>query len=436
MKRHVAVTGMGVVSPIGVTVPAFAENLKAGVSGVRRISVFDASTLPSQIAGEVPWSGPIARDRKMTFAIEAARQAIHEASADGSPPPGLGTLSLGIGLELFSLEDLAALRAGRTPLEGSSRRESALALLGTNEGESEPTHVGCYVGNEDVARRLTFLQTPSDFCAHVIAHRHGLAAPPMIHVSACSAGTDAIGAGFRLVATGRSDWVLAGGADSMINPLGVGGFCKLSALSRRNDFPGGASRPFDRGRDGFVLGEGAAMLVLEPLESAQRRGVEVLAEVCGYGNSFDAFGISEPHPGGRGAIQAMERALAEAGLRPEQVDVINAHGTGTPKNDPVETLAIKRVFGDHARRMPVCATKSMIGHLISAAGAVEAVATLVGLRGGWVHPTINLDEPDPACDLDYVPHEARECPGSIALSNSFAFGGQNASVIFRRPDVA
>ena len=176
------------------------------------------------------------------------------------------------------------------------------------------------------------------------------------------------------------------------------------------------------------------MLVLETLESARRRGADILAEVCGYGNSFDALGISEPHPQGRGAVQAMERALASAGLRPDQVDVINAHGTGTRKNDPVETLAIKRVFGEHSRRIPVCATKSMIGHLISAAGAVEAVAAVAGLRGGWVHPTLNLDDPDPACDLDYVPHKAREWPASIVLSNSFAFGGQNASVIFRRAE--
>jgi 3-oxoacyl-[acyl-carrier-protein] synthase II len=242
--------------------------------------------------------------------------------------------------------------------------------------------------------------------------------------------------GFRLVAGGRSDWVLAGGADSMINPLGVGGFCKLSALSRRNEAPKAASRPFDRNRDGFVLGEGAAMLVLEPLTDARERGATILAEICGYGNSLDALGISEPHPEGRGAVQSMERALADAGLRPEQVDVINAHGTGTPKNDPVETLALKRVFGDHAYRMPVCATKSMIGHLISAAGTVEAVAAIVGLRGSWVHPTINLDEPDPACDLDYVPLQAREWPASIVLSNSFAFGGQNASIILRRADAA
>jgi len=406
MKRRVAITGMGVVCPLGLSVAAFAENLKRGVSGVRFISVFDASTLPSRIAGEVPWTGPIARDRKQTFAFEAARQAMSEAAICGSRPVGTGNLSLGIGLELFSLEDMADLRSGNVPpMDGTETR-------------------------------LTFLQTPSDLCAHTLSHRHGLNAPPRLHVSACAAGTDAIGAGYRMVATGRSDWVLAGGADSMINPLGVGGFCKLNALSRRNNSPTAASRPFDRGRDGFVLGEGAAMLVLEPLEIARKRGAKVIAEVCGYGNSFDALGISEPHPEGRGAVQAMQRALADASLRPEQVDVINAHGTGTPKNDPVETLAIKRVFGEHARRMPVCATKSMIGHLISAAGAAEAVAAIIGLRGGWVHPTINLDEPDAACDLDYVPHHARDWPTSVVLSNSFAFGGQNASIILRRADAA
>jgi 3-oxoacyl-[acyl-carrier-protein] synthase II len=309
-------------------------------------------------------------------------------------------------LELFSLEDMARLR-----------RQPSWVPEAANE-------------------RLTFLQTPSDLCAHALAHRHELAGPPRLHVSACAAGTDAIGGGYRLIVSGRSDWVLAGGADSMVHPLGVGGFCKLGALSRRNETPAAASRPFDRGRDGFVLGEGAGMLVLEPLENARRRGATILAEVCGYGNSFDALGISEPHPEGRGAIQSMERALADAGLRPEQVDAINAHGTGTPKNDPVETLALKRVFGQHARRMPISATKSLMGHLISAAGAVEAIAAILGLRGGWVHPTLNLDDPDPACDLDYVPHQARASDAAVVLSNSFAFGGQNASIVLRRAEDA
>ena len=402
---RVAITGMGVVCPIGLSVTEFGANLKRGASGVRTITLFDASTLPCRIAGEVSWLNPIARDRKIAFAIEAARQAICDTMKCGLPLPGVGSLSLGIGLELFSLDDMAELHAGRTPKLKAP------------------------------ASRLTYLQTPSDLCAHMLSHQHGLRGPPRLHVSACAAGTDAIGNGFRLVRSGRSDWVLAGGTDSMIHPLGVGGFCKLGALSRRNHDPAGASRPFDRARDGFVLGEGAAMFVLEPLEHARRRGATVLAEVCGYGNSFDAHGISEPHPEGRGAVQAMERALADAGLQPEQVDTINAHGTGTPKNDPMETLAIKRVFGEHAHRIPICATKSMIGHLISAAGAVEAVAAVAGLREGWVHPTINLNDPDSSCDLDYVPRQARDWPAQFVLSNSFAFGGQNATVIFRKAEV-
>ena len=401
LKQRVAITGVGVVSPIGLNFETFAENLKQGRSGIRPITIFDASTLPSRIAGEVPWKGAIARDRKLTFALDAAQQAVSMASICGSAPGGMGGLSLGIGLELFSLEDMASLR------------------------DNTPAPV-------DALSRLTFVQTPSDLCAHSLAQQFGLHYPPRVHVSACAAGTDAIGMGYRLVASGRCDWVLAGGSDSMINPLGVGGFCKLSALSRRNDSPEAASRPFDRKRDGFVLGEGAAMLVLEPLERAIQRGARVLAEICGYGNSFDAHGISEPHPEGRGAMIAMQRALNEANMRSSEVDAINAHGTATPKNDPVETLAIKRVFGERAFRIPVCATKSMIGHLISAAGAVEAVASVACMLGGWVHPTINLDDPDPLCDLDYVPHEAREWNGSVILSNSFAFGGQNASIILRR----
>jgi 3-oxoacyl-[acyl-carrier-protein] synthase II len=220
----------------------------------------------------------------------------------------------------------------------------------------------------------------------------------------------------------------------MINPLGVGGFCKISATSTRNADPARASRPFDRDRDGFVLGEGAGVLVLEPLEAARARGATPLAEVLGYGCSFDAHGISEPHPEGRGAFDAMARALEDARLSPADVDVVNAHGTGTPKNDPVETLALKRLLGERARRVPVVATKSMIGHLISAAGAVEAIAAIACMRAGFVHPTINLDAPDAACDLDHVPHEARTLEHRVVLSSSFGFGGQNAAVVLRRWD--
>ena len=276
---------------------------------------------------------------------------------------------------------------------------------------------------------MLFLQTPSDICLHLISRRYGLTTPPLTHTSACASGTDAIGVGARMVATGRRRWVLAGGTDSMINPLGVGGFCKLSATSTANDRPQQASRPFDRARDGFVLGEGAGIVVLETLADARRRGAPILAEIAGYGASLDAHGISEPHPEGRGAWQAMQHALDDAGVGPDAIDAVNAHGSGTPKNDVMETVALKRLLGTRAAAVPISANKSMIGHLIAAAGAVEAIAAIATMRAGWVSPTINLDNPDPACDLDYVPHRARRHPQRFVLSNSFGFGGQNASLL-------
>jgi len=402
MRRRVVVTGMGVVSPIGDSVASFSDSLLDGRSGIGPITLFDPVSLPTRVAAEVQWGREMLRDRKITFAQVAAEQALDDAAARKTKPRGDGGLSLGIGLELFSMEDMVKSR-GNAPRPAASQQE-----------------------------RLTFIQTPSDLCVHLISKEHGLCTPPITHVSACAAGTDAIGSAFRMVADGRRDWMLAGGTDSMINPLGLGGFCKLNALSTRNDHPESASRPFDRNRDGFVLGEGAAMLVLEDLEDAKARGANIHAEIIGYGNSFDAHGISEPHPEGRGACQAMKRALDEAGILPASVDAINAHGTSTPKNDPVETSAIKGAFGDRAYRIPISSTKSMIGHLISAAGAVEAVAAIACMQKDSVHPTINLDEPDPACDLDYVPHEARRMDTSIVLSNSFGFGGQNSSILFRK----
>jgi len=387
------VTGLGVVCPIGLSVDEFRDNLLAGVSGAGPITLFDPAGLPTRIAAEVPWRGPILRDRKVSFALEAARQAL-----GGGRPAGAGGLSLGIGLELFSMDDLAARARGATAAPGE---------------------------------RLTFLQTPSDLCAHLLSKLHDLTGPPLLHVSACAAGTDAIGSAFRMVANGRRDWMLAGGADSMINPLGLAGFCVIGATTTANDRPAQASRPFDRRRDGFLLGEGAAFLLLEPLAAAEARGARIHAEVAGYGNSFDAHGISEPHPEGRGAWQAMQGALQEAGVGPEVVDCVNSHGTSTPKNDPVETLALKRLLGERAWQVPICATKSMIGHLIAAAGAVEAVAAILGMEAGMLHPTINLDEPDPACDLDYVPLRARPHRQRHVLSNSFGFGGQNAAILLR-----
>ncbi|HEY8078641.1 MAG TPA: beta-ketoacyl-[acyl-carrier-protein] synthase family protein, partial [Labilithrix sp.] len=318
MKHRVAVTGMGVVCPIGSSTPAFLDALLAGRSGVRAITVFDASTLPTRIAGEseLPEEVPLG-DRKIAFALEAARQAMREA---GSPRAGREAgVSMGVGLELFSMDDLVA-----------SRRE----------GFTLPARL---------EERLSFMQTPSDLCVHMIAREHGFHAPPLVHVSACAAGTDAIGAAYRAIASGRRRTMLAGGTDSMINPLGVAGFCALSATSTKNDEPTRASRPFDKTRDGFVMGEGAGVLVLERLDDAHARGATVLAEIRGYGSSFDAHGISEPHPEGRGALQSMSRALADAGLSPDDVDAVNAHGTGTPKNDPVESLAITRLLGERAK---------------------------------------------------------------------------------------
>lgn len=394
MKRRVAVTGMGVVSPIGGTLAAFEEALFAGVSGVGPVTVFDASALPTRIAAEVKLPVPD-RDRKRTF----ARLAAAEATAMARPGEG-GGLSFGLGLELFEMGDLLAMRS---------------------PGFTLP---------RDPAARLTFLQTPADLCVRELCAAHGLTAPPLVHVSACAAGADAVGAGYRLVASGRRAVVLAGGADSMVNPLGMGGFCALRAMSTRNDEPARASRPFDKRRDGFVLGEGAGVLVLEDLAAAQARGATVLAEIVGYGNSFDAHGISEPHPEGEGALVAMQRALADAGIGPEAVGAVNAHGTSTRKNDPVEALALRRLLGPRAREVPVCATKSMIGHLVAAAGAVEAIAAILCLQRQRLHPTLNLDEPDPACDLRLSRGEAHA--HEVALSTSFGFGGQNACLVLRR----
>jgi len=408
MKRHrVVVTGMGLVSPLGNGVGPFIDAVLAGRSGIGPITLFDPALLPTRIAGQARVEGEAPfGDRKIAFAVEAAREALADASRSGTAPGGgsghEAGVGMGVGLELFAMEDLVA------------SREPGFALPSALE------------------ERLAFMQTPSDMCVHLLAHRHGLGAPPRTHVSACAAGTDAIGDAFRLVATGRRRWMMAGGTDSMINPLGVAGFCALKATSTRNDEPARASRPFDRTRDGFVMGEGAAILILERAQDALTRGAAIHGEIRGYGTSFDAHRISDPHPEGRGAFQAMARALGDAQLAPADVDAINAHGTGTPKNDPAETLAIRRLLGERAPHVPVSATKSMIGHLISAAGAVEAVAAIGCMERGMVHPTINLEEPDPACDLDYVAGVARAHAQRWVLSSSFGFGGHNAALVLGR----
>lgn len=413
-RARVVVTGMGAVTPLGNSVSDLVEGLLAGRSGIRQIRGFDASQLPTQIAGEaqLPGDAPLG-DRKIAFALEAARQAMADACSTGSSPhlhPGdidrSASVCMGVGLELFSMADL---------------------LSADQPGFRLP---------ERLSERLGFMQTPSDICVHAIAARHNLGAAPEVHVSACAAGTDALGHAMRQIASGRRRWMLAGGTDSMINPLGVAGFCALGATSTRNAEPSLASRPFDSQRDGFVMGEGAGVVVLERLDEAVARGATIYAEIAGFGSSFDAYKIADPHPEGRGAWQAMTRAMQDAGIGPEDVDYVNAHGTSTPKNDPAETLAIKRLLGQRSRQIPVSSSKSMLGHLISAAGAVEVIASIGCMRRGWVHPTLNLTHPDPECDLDYVPLVARQHAQRHLISSSYGFGGHNASLVIRNAELA
>lgn len=407
--HRVVVTGMGVVSPLGCELSEFEKRLMNGESGVVPVTRFDASGLSTRIAGEVALHQAQLEpyELKTAFALRAAKSAMNQASLCGTEPGHggrrqRGMVSMGLGLELFSMDDLVASK---------------------QEGFRFPT---------ELSERLTFMQTPSDLPVHALSHRYGMHLAPSIHVSACAAGTDALGFAMQAIRDGRADWCLAGGTDSMINPLGFAGFCTLDAMSRRNDDPARASRPFSRTRDGFVMGEGAGIVVLERLDHALARGATPLAELRGYGSSFDAYAITEPHPEGQGALAAMRRAVKSASLSERDISAINAHGTSTPKNDSAESAAIAKLLGDRAGDVPVVSTKSMIGHLISAAGAVEAIAAILCIRAQRLHPTINLDDPDPACPLDYVPKVARDVVQEHVLSCSYGFGGMNSSLVIAR----
>jgi 3-oxoacyl-[acyl-carrier-protein] synthase II len=390
--NRVVVTGMGAVHPLGSSVDSLIDGLCAGRSGVGPLTRFDPGELPTQIAAEVkdlpgPW--PLS-DRRIGFALAATEQAFAQR------PAGRGLVSLGVGLELFSMSDLARQRLGvQSPPEPEAR--------------------------------LSFLQTPSDHAVHLLSMRTGADLPPRVHVTACAAGADAIGCAWQQLRAGRASWALCGGTDSMIHPLGVAGFCALQATSTRNDRPTEASRPFDQARDGFVMGEGAGVLLLETLPSAQARGAHIHAEVLGYGSALESYRVSDPHPEGRGALAAMTAALRAAGKAPEQIDAINAHGTSTPGGDLSEAHALAALFGD--RRVPVSAPKSVLGHLISAAGAVEAIAAIGCMQRGLVHPTLNLHHPC-APALDHVRGEARAHPQKTVLSCSYGFGGHCAALVF------
>ncbi len=399
--RRIVVTGLGAITPIGNSVEDFTDALFRGDSGAAPLKRFEPGKLPTRFAAEVKDVPSEFRDVKITFAVHAAREAMRQAFGPGAKVPARSraALSAGLGLELFSVEDLVVSRSpGFTP-------------------------------PRDRFARMTFLNTPSDLCLHLIGHEFGLNLPPLVHISACAAGTDAIGAGFQAIRDGVADIVLAGGTDSMINPMGLGGFCRITAPSTRNDSPETASRPFDVTRDGFVLGEGSGFLVLEEESHARARGAAPLARISGYGNSLDAHSVSDPHPEGAGALQAMREALEGAGLRPDDISAVNAHGTGTPKNDPAETKAIRSLLGARADEVPVHSTKSMIGHLISAAGAVETIAAIQCIRAQKMHATINLTNVAEDCRLRHVVGGPLATPLRHVLKNSFGFGGQNACIV-------
>jgi len=407
--ERVVVTGLGVVSCIGNDVSTFWSALTGGVSGIARIAAFDPAGLATQIAGEVKGFDFDAKlgkrmDRFTQFAMSAGRQALAQAgllpeSAGGSDPERIGVcVGSGIG--------------GMPFLEAQHAR-----FLERGPGRFHPLTVPIIIPNMAAAN---------------LAIHHRLQGPNLCISTACATGNHNIGAALDLIRLGRADAMVAGGTESTITSFSLDGYSQLKALSTRNDDPAGASRPFSAGRDGFVLAEGAGVLVLESLTHARKRGAAILAEVAGFGLTSDAHHLTAPHPDAHGAAQAMRLALADARLNPEQVDYINAHGTSTPLNDAQETLAIKSLFGGRARSVPVSSIKSMVGHGLGAAAGLEAVASVLAIRHGLIPPTINLHEPDPELDLDFVPNRARERPVAAVLSNSFAFGGHNAVLAFRK----
>ncbi len=420
MRRRVVITGVGCVTPLGTTVDSLWSNLVAGKSGVGRTTIFDASSFPTKISAEVrDWSVADAGldaaewancSRHTCFAAGAAQQAVTESGVLGTVEPTKFGVYLGAGegsQDFFNFSQMmtAAVQGGDLDM-GAFVAEGLKILDPRAELEQEPNMpVGYLAGMFDA-------QGPNVNC-----------------LTACAASSQAIGEATEIIRRGEADVMLSGGAHSMIHPFGVTGFNLLTALSERNDEPERASRPFDKHRDGFVLGEGGAMVVLEEYEHARKRGAPIYGELLGYGTTADAFRITDTHPEGRGAISCLNMALKDAGKNTTDVDYINAHGTSTAVNDRVESLAIRQVFGAHADNVPVSSTKSMTGHLIAAAGATELIICLMAMKHKVLPPTINYETPDPECDLDYVPNTAREAKCDIAASNSFGFGGQNITLI-------
>ncbi len=409
-KNRVVVTGLGCVTPIGIGKEAFWQGLITGKNGIDRITRFDVTDFATQIAGEVKdfdvnqyidKKEAKRMDRFTQYAVASAKMAIEDAGLDleAEDLQRIGTV---IGTGIGGMETLS---------------EQAAVLNAKGPGRMSPFFVPMMIAN---------------MAAGQVAIRFGLQGPATCVVTACATGTNAIGDAFRLVRYGSADVMVAGGTEAAIIPLAVGGFCAMKAMSTRNDEPHKASRPFDKDRDGFVMGEGAGVVVLESLEHARKRGARILAEVVGYGANDDAYHITAPAPEGTPQARCMALALEDAGLKPEDIDYINAHGTSTPLNDKGETLAIKKVFGEYAKKLAISSTKSMTGHLLGAAGGIEFIASVLSINNSMVHPTINLETQDPELDLDYVPHVARKMDVDVALSNNFGFGGHNATIIVKK----
>ncbi|MDQ7799579.1 MAG: beta-ketoacyl-ACP synthase II [Candidatus Edwardsbacteria bacterium] len=410
MKRRVVITGMGVVCPIGNTLDEFWAGLKEGKNGVGKITRFDTSRHTAQIAGEVKDFDPAAymdrkelrrMDRYTHYAMAAAKMAVEDSG--------------------LKIEGEFAERVGVIIASG---------IGGTETWEAQ--HQKLLESGPDKVSPFFVPMMISDIAAGYVSIAHGAKGPNYATVSACASAGHAIADALRIIQTGDSEAMICGGAEAPITPLALAGFCALRALSTRNDDPEHASRPFDKDRDGFIMGEGSGIVILEELEHARARGAKIYAELCGTGATADAHHITAPAPGGEGAVRAMRTAIKNAGLRPEDISYINAHGTSTDLNDKYETAAIKTVFGEQAKKLAVSSTKSMTGHLLGAAGGVELIATALCIMHQTIHPTINYATPDPECDLDYVPNKARPAEVKAALSNSFGFGGHNVCLAVRK----
>jgi len=408
--RRVVVTGLGAITPVGHAVNDSWEALLAGTSGVGPVTLFDATAFPTRVACEVKNFDPGERldrkearrtDRFAQFALWATDEAWKDAGLDAAKED-VARIGVIIGSGI----------GGFTTME-----EQHTTLVQKGPGRVSPFVIPMLIVN---------------MASGLVSMRWGVKGPNMAIVTACASGAHSIGESARIIERGDADVMIAGGAEATVTPFGFAGFCNMGALTPRNDAGPAASCPFDARRDGFVMGEGGGILILESLEHATARGARIHAELAGYGASCDAHHMTAPDPEGVGAVIAMQNAIRDAGIRPDQIDYINAHGTSTQLNDKTETVAIKKVLGGHAKEIPVSSTKSMTGHMLGAAGAVEAVVSILAIQKGRVPPTINYEQPDPACDLDYVPNKARDVKAEIVMSNSFGFGGHDAVLVFRK----